>query len=153
MRIHHLLGLALLALLPREAACCQELEQFRLRNEPLPLSARVLSWDFQRSTLTLELADGSTRVVPAADLHLSDRRIVERTLKRQLLDGRNAGDARAVPAASDPGRLPPDTTRIGGVPWIAGPGEALKTAAGRDGIEDDKPLVWFRVLGDLNGFL
>lgn len=156
MRWSFLLSVAVLALGLTPFASADELLRLRLRDGSGPVEVRLIAWDFRNQRLTVELADGSRRELGPADLHDSDRRAVDKLLNRQL-SGRDPGNPPAPPNAADPAYLTgSDTTRdveLHGVHWLADRDEALRLALGKEAADDDRPVLWFRVLGNLSGFM
>ncbi len=156
MRCFKLVCLSLTGVLLAAVAAGQELEKFRLKSGGDPVEARPVSWDFQNGQLTLMKADGTVMEVAAADLHASDMRLVERILKKQFLAGRKG---QSITPDADPAgnsvdnRSGGDVGRLHGVRWFDNESDAQKVASGSDGSQDERPLVWFRVLGDMTGFM
>ncbi len=160
MRIWQSLLLCVSMVVPGAVACGQELEQFRLKTGEEPIQAKPLSWDFQAGVLKVELANGTTRDVATNELHPADIRLVERLLSKQLLAGRKGesitgSDFRKPGSVANIGTSAANgqADRVHGVRWFDNESQARKIATGKDGSQDDKPLVWFRVLGDMTGFM
>jgi hypothetical protein len=130
----------------------QELDKFRLNSGGDPLEARLVAWDFQTGTLTLEQADGSSMKIPATDLHASDMRLVERILKKQFLVAKKG---ESISSGSKPAKteMSGKVDRIHGVKWFDNESDARLVARGGDGNQDDRPMIWFRVLGAMTGFM
>lgn len=137
----------------------QEMEIFRLKNGGEAIEARPINWDFERGTLTLEKADGTTLDVAANELHSADGRLVERILHKQILAGQkspptgNANDRTSSSRRSSGNNRNNGVDVLHGVKWYSDGTLARQAAYGRQGIDDDKPVVWFRVLGDLTGLM
>lgn len=134
--------------------------EFRLTGDGKPIEAELVGWDFATGMLTLQLSDGATRRIPASDLHAADTRLLERLFRKQMVTIRkgefspgtggvieNGAPLSTAPLTSDA------TRRVAGVQWKTDATDAFAQAQGRDGVADDKPVVWFRVLGDLTGFM
>jgi|GEM_PF-4664434 len=153
MRYLHFILPVMFCLISGGVAGAQELEQFRLKSGEDPIQAKPLSWDFQTGSLMLELADGTSREVPASELHSADMRLVEKIMTKQMLAGRRGEPVSGVTSKTLGSDRSASVDRIHGVRWLADENVARKIASGGEGPNDDRPLVWFRVLGDMTGFM
>ncbi len=95
-------------------------------------TAVLVSVDPIGRQITLQLSDGRSVTLPLRRLSEADRAFVSHG------------------AADDPVDEP---LRIAGLDWYDDPDDARKLARGGAGPADDKPILCFRVLGDLEGFM
>ena len=118
--------------------------------------------------VTLESTDGRTLTIPLKFLSSSDRRYVRAWRKRQASASSTAPSVESdepsdqeVPAAAEDKaddkavarirRSKARLTNLYGIRWAPDMTAALEIAQGGDGTRDDRPVMWFRVLGDLQG--
>ncbi len=131
------------------------------------LTGRLVSRDPAKGTLQVEYDDATRLEIALADLSISDRRYVARQTSRMQreakrltqanrLQGEDAASEDAVLKTRRPanGESPvPGTQRLYNIDWHRQADSAQLAAAGREGGKDDKPILWFRVLGDLDGYM
>ncbi len=125
-----------------------------------PLEARVEQYDLGEQTVTLTARDGREIVVAVGDLSAPDKRLIAKALERQLFQKPKAKpEARPEtkptdrPAALDQAGAKPRGANKGPVAWHNNLKQATTQALGTDTVQDDRPIVWFRVLGDLRGLM
>lgn len=94
--------------------------------------ATLVSVDQPRQRVTLRLADGRDVTVPLRRLSDQDQAFVSR----------NGADH----SVREP-------LRIAGLDWYEDLNDARSLARGGIGSTDDKPILCFRVLGDMEGFM
>lgn len=92
------------------------------------VEATVAKFDRRTDEVTLRLKDGSEVVVPLRRLSQSDLGWLET----------NFG---------------PEKTEVKGITWFTKFADASAAAAGSKSVKDDKPIMCFRALGDLTGFM
>jgi hypothetical protein len=131
------------------------------------VSARLQARDTSGQTVVLQLADETTVEVSMTDLSNADRRYIARqTARVQRLASRqqqtsgataaNTGDEEVSPDQTDrpePQQAVRGTRRLYQIDWHQSPTTAGLAAAGGDGSGDDRPVIWFRVLGALDGYM
>lgn len=94
--------------------------------------------DFDPDTRTVRLKDGNGKTV---DL----------PMRRLSTADQNYVNSQAALSA-DANKLP-RVQNIAGIKWIQSREDASRAALGRASVNDDKPIMCFRALGDLNGFM
>ncbi|MHC4876981.1 MAG: SHD1 domain-containing protein [Planctomycetota bacterium] len=99
-------------------------------------------------SVKLRLEDGKYATVPLERLSDSDRRYVASRSRRKLATGRDPDSAKS--AASS--KKQPET-RLFGIDWHTSVEQARDSARGTASPRDDKPVMCFRVLGELDGFM
>lgn len=113
--------------------------------------------------IKLERADQSTIEVELDKLRDSDRNYVARqTAKLKRLEQRpktkvddTASDKNPFTETDSQKRLADSTKpqRSSGIDWHTDPIQAARVARGSEPTSDDRPIIWFRVLGDLEGYM
>lgn len=99
-------------------------------------------------SVKLRLQDGKFTTVPFERLSESDRRYVETRSKQNLTSGRKPASVKSVANSNKVSE-----TRLFGIDWHASVEQARKSARGTESPRDDKPVMCFRVLGELDGFM
>jgi len=94
--------------------------------------ASLVDFDPSEDVVTLRLADGRSVTLPLRRLSATDREFLVQAAEHQ------------------PGGRP---IRIAGLDWYEDLKDARLLARGRPDPADDKPILCFRVLGDLEGFM
>lgn len=128
--------------------------KFKRKQDGQPLEARVVAYDFADQQVTLVARDGAEQKVAISELSDSDKRLIVKALERQLFQrskrdpGGNATTAEGTAAIPRRGQAAADS-----VHWHADLNQALEIARGGESDGDDRPLIWFRVLGDLRGLM
>ncbi len=158
MSITTRLAIVAAAILLSSALRADEPVRLRLKDGTGPIEARLIAWDFQTWQLTVELADGTRRELVPADLHDSDRKSITKLMQRQLAGRDQPSGPAPDPAGTgnSPAFTGPGTTRdlnLHGTHWLADRETALQFARGSGSATDDRPVLWFRVLGNLSGFM
>lgn len=100
------------------------------------VSATLVDFDSDDKTVRLRLDSGKTVDLPVRRLSTADQNYVI---------------SQAAPPAGANKRLP--SKRIGGIDWIPTREDASHAAFGGKSVKDDKPIMCFRALGDLSGFM
>ena len=95
-------------------------------------------------TATLVEVDAAEQSVT---LRLDSGKIVHLPIRRLSVKDREHLDV----VAGEPDT--PETVQIAGVDWFEDVRDAKQAAAGKATPDDDKPIMCFRVLGELNGFM
>lgn len=135
-------------------------------------TARLVSYNRKSGEVVLQRADESTLEAPLMDFSISDRRYLtrqtnkaKRAAKRVELANREAkkkltsekGSTELLSlntgASSTVRELTDDVRRLYDIDWYQVPENATYAARGAAGFQDDKPIMWFRVLGDLAGYM
>lgn len=138
--------------------------------------AALIEFDEEKGLVTLRLKDDTEVELPATDLSNVDRgflkrysRKLQRQAKRSVFE-RSRSNVVATesellesdkPALSTEAiATKPKTGKAGivdrgtirrlyGIDWHSTAKGAQTAATGKPGVEDDRPIIWFRVLGDL----
>ncbi|MBL8892019.1 MAG: hypothetical protein JNL67_18735 [Planctomycetaceae bacterium] len=133
------------------------------------LEARVTRYDLDNQIVTLTNREGQEIQVDVADLSAVDKRLVVKAVERQLFQ-KSKARAKDIPEAGNPEAGNPVANHPGvGNPagavaprldnrrqplvWSSSLKQATAKAIGTDALGDDRPIVWFRVLGDLRGLM
>ena len=130
------------------------------------MSARLISLDQQNKTVMLQADDATTVEVPLADLSISDRKYIKRQTSRVQRAARRDDHARRSEKKDSASESSLDTRRpdkgnrqadgahrLYNIDWHVRPESARLAAAGKEGAKDDQPIMWFRVLGSLDGYM
>jgi hypothetical protein len=104
------------------------------------IKATLSQYDPETGAIQLILSDGTTRSIFREMISTSDRRYLRGYLKRETSREEIIG-----PESS------PATFPLFGIQWVPDLSQALQLASGRTGKADDRPVMCFRVLGDLRG--
>lgn len=99
------------------------------------VEAKLKAVNRRAQQVSLQLSSGQTVVLPIRRLSDQDR------------------DYLASLDKSSNENSPVRTTKVAGIPWVNDLDDAKRLAAGSPSREDDKPILCFRVLGDLTGFM
>ena len=122
-------------------------------------SARLVSLDEETRTVVLKYDDDTTLEVSLTDLSIADRKYITRqTSRARRLAKRKAHEssgrtARNMARPGKASRRDDGTRRAYNIDWHVKPQTASLAAAGEEDAGDDKPIIWFRVLGALDGFM
>lgn len=100
------------------------------------VNAKLVDFDPDSRTVRLKLGTGKTVDLPMRRLSPADQNYVK---SRATL---SAGASKI-----------PRVQNIAGIDWIQTREGASLAALGRESVNDDKPIMCFRALGDLNGFM
>lgn len=123
------LGLSLLGAQAEEAA----VREWKSENGKFSVMATFESFEAVGGKVVLKRSDATLVRVPLSRLSESDRAYV-REMSARLRSSESAGES----------------VRLHGINWQPKAEEALTLAAGRPGPLDDRPVMWFRVLGQLD---
>ena len=136
--------------------------------------ATFLKYNPDTTKLTLRLADRTEVELPKSDLSTRDQQFLRRhMLKLKRIAKReafakgkrfakgNSSEPSSNKSASDHSRNDrpkasndaparnASTRQLYGINWHSTPEGAKEAATGKSGKKDDRPIIWFRVLGDL----
>ncbi len=100
------------------------------------VNAKLVDFDPDAGSVRLKLGTGKTVDLPMRRLSAADQNYVK---------------SRA-PLSADANRIP-RVQNVSGIDWIQTREGASRAALGRESVNDDKPIMCFRALGDLNGFM
>ncbi|MGI9515885.1 MAG: hypothetical protein ACR2NP_02465 [Pirellulaceae bacterium] len=135
-------------------------DQTNLRTWNVPdgqsLDAELVSFDQESGEVTLRGEDGELIEMQATDLHISDRRYLDRQMARQNRRQRQRASSDPIDralAGNAGSRTDRSALHLYGIDWHRNPASAARAASGKETVSDDKPVIWFRVLGDLSGFM
>lgn len=127
------------------------------------MQGRLVARNLATKSVKLERADGSSLDVALDKLGNSDRNYVARqTAKLQRSSQRKKtpnhasdGDASRLGQATPIEKevTPAETRRLSGIDWHTDPALASQAATGGAVTSDDRPIIWFRVLGELEGYM
>ena len=104
-------------------------------------NVRAVLVNVDDQAVALRLPDGDTITVPVRRLSIGDQQYV------------NSWSDRAKPESVTPESVKPESVKLAGVNWFADLDDAKQAARGSQGTSDDKPIMCFRVLGELGGFM
>lgn len=123
------------------------------------LAARFLSYDKENDQVVLLTADNEEKTYLLSDFSRADQRLIRKFAaqarraenanpKRDAIDNALAGKAGSLPAN---GQSSP--SRLYGIDWFVSAESARAAATASERSDDDRPIAWFRVLGELDGFM
>ncbi len=125
------------------------------------LTARLLSRNTEANKVLLECTDGTTVEVVLSDLSMSDRKYIARQTSKvkraahRLERQRRQGDedllvdaSQRVQPSAKPKKNLGNTRRVSNLDWLRTPQKARAVAKAKD-----LPIIWFRVLGDIDGYM
>jgi hypothetical protein len=122
------------------------------------VQATFSAYEPGQKLVSLILADGSVLNVRLNQFSPADRRHVLHVARKNQAGQENASaipDQKAAPRSASDRRS--NSRRKArqrfGINWTPGLENALAVAEGADGDQDDRPVMWMRVLGDLEGFM
>ena len=127
-------------------AAADDFLKFKLLNNGQPLEARVARYDFDEQTVTLVSRDGSELVVTISELGIPDKRLIVKALQQNLFQKPQRAPAGDATRKNQPASLRP-------LVWHNNLRQASAKASGGESGEDQRPIVWIRVLGDLRGLM
>ena len=126
---------------------------WRDRTGEYEVQATLVHVDTDRGVVSLRKTDGEEVSVPLDRLSWDDRSYVTDYLRSRAETGRD-NTASAGQSFNDPPRSDLfNVVSLYGVQWHRTPQSAESAANGQSGKGDDKPIMWFRVLGDLAGYM
>ena len=133
------------------------------------IEASLVSFRDDHHVATLKQPDGTVIEVPLKSLSREDQRYIKTWLRQQRnTDSEpktNAGhdDSKAADSQSKNNtrwaaqgksiRASEKTRKLYGISWHKSGEPALASSKGDASTQDDRPIMWFRVLGDLEGFM
>ena len=123
------------------------------------MQGKLVARNMATSTIKLERADQSTVEVELAKLRNSDRNYVARQtskLQRAKAKANETASGQDLLVETNPQKRPADsaeTRRLSGIDWHTEPIQAAQAATGSETVSDDRPIIWFRVLGELEGYM
>ena len=97
------------------------------------VEARLLPNQSDGQQVTLQLSDGKTVSLPLRRLSRKDREFIASVVKYE--------------------EDKPATKLVNGIEWLSDLNVARKVAAGGPSADDDRPILCFRTLGELSGFM
>lgn len=100
------------------------------------ISATLVDFDSDQKTVRLRLGSGKTVDLPIRRLSTADQ---------------NYLNSQVTLSAGAKKRLP--SKKIAGIEWTQTREVASRAAFGGKSVNDDKPIMCFRALGDLSGFM
>lgn len=123
------------------------------------LAARFVSFDKESEQVVLLKPGDVSETFVLSDFSRADQRIIRKLAaqairaekqdrKRDAIDEALAGKTNPSSAGAKGNQL-----RLCGINWHLSPDSASRDAAGSERPVDDRPIAWFRVLGDLDGFM
>lgn len=134
----------------------EPMRQWSSRDNRQSVEASFQSYDPEAKQVTLQLQNGESLVVDLNELGRSDQRYVKSARNRlgTVDDAQSKGVIKKeVTPARPKHRDSSKVTTAYGIHWTPGIENALSNATGSESSEDDRPVMWLRVLGDLNGFM
>ena len=166
LRQFHVAACIALTLLLGTTVSSQENRTWTSRNGKHTTVATLTDYDTQSKTVILLNQDGATIHVPLKKLSRSDQRFVKRAQSPKSVPNQSGKNDTAVDADEKKtsrkrftrkrtaNRSKSYDTELGyGIQWTPGMENALASAAGSVSSDDDRPVMWFRVLGDLKGYM
>jgi hypothetical protein len=129
------------------------------------VTGSLLDFEARKRTATLRLNNGETLVISAKNLSRKDQHYLRDFLKKRCENSTPADlkqDERVAAKELKRGIGPHQPTSEGskaresnmyGIRWVTDIPAALRLAQGNESPTDDRPVMWFRVLGDLSGFM
>lgn len=147
--------------MPTKAFCQDQMRHWSSRNGDETVEARFQSFNPKSKTISIQLRDGRTLQVGLKQLSRADRRYVsnrhrDRTDKFDNLPAAGAANENRIDDKGRKGgkyRKSSKPVRAFGINWIPGIQSALQHAFAGESSQDDRPVMWMRVLGDLEGFM
>ncbi len=144
---------------------------WKSKNGKHSIEAVLSDYDRLTKTVLLEDNNGEPIEVPIDQLSSADRRFVAREMRQRakstdLSDRSPASNPFAQKTNNDSEveatvkqkpeirrRRVGDSKNLYGIRWQAGVEDAMLVATGKETNRDDRPIMWFRVLGDLEGYM
>ena len=158
-------------------AAYQEAESTRTwtdRSGQHTVEARLVAYDATTRQVRLQQSDGTVIDLYTTDLSRPDRQLLAQIAARERKSTPPAEPAGVANSADSlDGNFEPVTQpdaidraldektqtvdqpsrRLYGIDWHGSPDAAGLQARGNQSLDDDRPIIWFRVLGDLSGFM
>lgn len=158
-----LLEFGLIGLLLFSVACQCSGQDTSVANEPTrkwtsrdgdeTVEARFEFYDPKTKVVSIVLEDGHAHEVALNKLSRADRKYVQALVRdgtSQPTSSRKSG--LDLEARENHGKNA-GTTRLFGIQWTPDMEVALQSAAGDDSNRNDRPVMWMRVLGELDGLM
>lgn len=102
---------------------------------------------FERGRVTLRPKSGKEIAVPFGRLSSDDQNYVQKLTRRTSLN--EGGERKSIPSRPTRAKIDSKPDEMYGIKWQDSVDDAVKIAS----MTNDKPIMWFRVLGDLNGLM
>ena len=158
MKATPVLWLVLVILWPAGNASAQnDYRTWTSRDGNHTLEAQFDDYDAKSKIVTLVSLDKQAIEVPWNQLSRQDQRLITSIRKSNETGSHGESTSTESPFKKSPkkkerkpGKRIGTTSRFG-LDWTPGLENALVSAAGNEGSQDDKPVMWFRVLGQLDG--
>lgn len=152
------LTLILATTVPPEAVGQEQLRSWTSRDKSQTIEATFKSYDPRTKQLILKLLNGEELQVKLKQLSRTDQRYVTNASKRNTKELLSPDTTEFVGTPKKKRkRMNRDrslkTTKAFGIEWNPGMESALTKAQGGESASDDRPVMWLRVLGDLDGFM
>ncbi len=151
------LNLILAALVSTESIAQEQMRQWTSRDKSETVDATFQSYDPKTKLVVLQLQNGETLQLSLKQLSRGDQRYVTKVKRDRPEKFTPVEEERAEPTAKKRNRSnrskSSKVVKAFGINWTPGMEAALKNATGKESPEDDRPVMWLRVLGDLNGFM
>jgi len=116
------------------------------------VAAKLVSFDKTTRQVVLQCDDATTIEVPVTDLSISDRRYISRQTSKFERESKHAGHKNRTATGRSEAQAE-GVQRLYGIDWHQQLESARRVAVGNEGVADNKPIIWFRVLGDLSGYM
>jgi hypothetical protein len=123
------------------------------------LAARFLSYDKENDQVVLLTSNNETKTLSLSDFSRADQRLI-RKFAAQAQRAENANpkrdaidDALTGQASSSTANGERNPNRLNGIDWFVSAESASTAATASERPDDDRPIAWFRVLGELDGFM
>ncbi len=144
--------------------------EWRSQDGEYSIKATFVKYDIDTKLVDLRREDNEIIQVPVLRLCQGDRRYILRMIKPKrpkskdlaqnaasklpTTDDEQARSSTELVDSSSKKTRRPNTKPIAGILWHASIDDALVSAGGETAKpDDDRPIMWFRVLGDLDGFM
>ncbi len=145
--------------------------KLKMKNRGQALEAKVVRYDFNSLSFDLVDRSGTELTIEISEFADSDKRILVRALEKQLFSkaaSKKAAEKKSDKEAStndslenqdvNPGRnksktASPKALTASGVRWHEKFDDAASEATEKSPTGGERPVLWFRVLGDLKGFM
>ena len=150
------LALILASLVTFQAQAQSEMRSWVSRDKSETVEASFQSYDPKSKQVSIQLLDGEVLEVNLRQLSRADQRYVTNVARNQPLQRVETLDEKPRREKKTRRNKPGSsagTKKAFGIHWTPGIQAALENASGSESSEDDRPVMWMRVLGDLDGFM